>query len=134
MKKLFFTLSIFILPGISHAQSKADYEAAMDKFAKYYNQKRMNKLRKLFACDSDLTHGQKWEIDSFCKDWGKIKDFKVTQLCDGRVRFFTTFANSNGLIQSETSFSLNKENKIVNFNLIGGHCGGSFSTNGLQYR
>lgn len=123
MKTLFLVVLVSVLSSFSFAQSRADYEVVMSKIMKYYNDKNMGEFRQLFADPSELDKNGKWDVEEFYNSVGKIVSYKQTLLHEGLMIFEVNFTGGCWLPSMQvslTSFSLSRENKVYNFNLLGG--------------
>jgi hypothetical protein len=130
MKNIFSIASFFLLPAMGFSQTKADYEHAVSKLAKFYNNDQPDSVYKLLS--------DKWGSDkknlfspdnakALLKRYGKIKSYKyigkdpeyyddqLTQMVFFKVVYTMAV---DGRREHAMSISLDEQNKIYGFNFI----------------
>ncbi len=121
MKYLFF-VAFFLQSFVAVSQTKKpDYKIVMGKFMKFYNNKQGDSIVYLFNPNQRCFEKNRWTpqiIYSLHEQYGKIKSYKYLNKRsnnEGAMAFETIFTKIgiNG-----TSMELNKENYVVDFELI----------------
>ncbi|MCD6063374.1 MAG: hypothetical protein K0R82_1285 [Flavipsychrobacter sp.] len=106
----------FLVPAMAMAQSKDDYEKAMNRFKQYYNQQNSKKIVGLFSPEAQQfvedAFGKK-KVEELINKYGKILSFKYIGVTkeDGVAIFRTEFEKQT----FTTGFILEEGNKFGTF-------------------
>lgn len=80
MKKALLSLVFILSAFCSFGQSRADYEAAMASFKKFYNDAKAESIKKLYGKGGDMAAADKlWNTESMKElkeKYGVLKEFK----------------------------------------------------------
>jgi hypothetical protein len=118
------TLLIFLLPITAIAQSKADYQNAMEKFQRLYNAGQCDSIRAMFqsSIQSASKANPLWTND-YCdealKKFGVLKSFSflgIDKTDPNNVFVFQTFFSKAGA--RSTSLTLNENAELGTFRFI----------------
>lgn len=123
MKTLLF-IALLALPCLAQAQTLNDYQHAMDKFVKYYNNKEGDSILQMWPAKTAATAGLQhmWNSQSLGlahAEYGKITAFKflgVDMDDPNNVKVFTTHFSIAG--DKTTSLTLDADRKLGTFRFI----------------
>ncbi len=119
MKHLLYALLFF--PFFASGQSKADYEKAMAKFQKYYNQKKGAEIVKMFEGKYRNDIAWMWsktKMDTLLNEYGKLVSFKYIGQDPnntGAVAYSSVFSK---IEPNHMNILLNKNKFIETFILV----------------
>lgn len=120
----FVALLVFVLPLAVAGQSKTDYNNAMAKFQKFYNEGQGDSINAMFGRRPDEMKGRNYiwkneDIASYLKEYGKLKSFKFIGIDEGdpnKVHVFETVFSKAGT--KTTSLTLFEDDSLGTFRLI----------------
>lgn len=111
MRYLIFILLLFIYPAITFSQTRADYEAAINKFQGFYNHFEPDSICNMFAHYSGKPEAclyNKEHLLSLAKQYGRMKSYQYYIQKDSIALFKIEFIRSMHIM----AISLNKQNKL----------------------
>ena len=112
----FLMIALLLLPFITIAQTKQDYEKAMAAFVKYYNNQQSDSICTANFSDAANCFWAKIRPERIYKEYGRIIEFKYLGIAEKDPENVTVFkVNFERKGVKAMSFNLNEENKFLTF-------------------